>query len=103
VATFDGPGRGIRCAVAIRDAVRELGLELRVGLHTGEIEIRGDDIAGMAVYIGQRTAATAEPEIRVSWTVKDLVAGSGIAFSDLGLQRLKGVPEEWRLITVSAP
>jgi class 3 adenylate cyclase len=103
VATFDGPGRGIRCAVAIRDAVRELGLELRLGLHTGEIELRGDDIAGMAVHIGQRTEATAEPgEIRVSSTVKDLVAGSDIRFSDLGPQRLKGVPDEWRLFAVSS-
>jgi class 3 adenylate cyclase len=98
VATFDGPGRAIACACAIRDAVHALGVEVRVGLHTGEIEVRGDDVAGMAVHIGARVASCAGPgEVLVSATVKDLVVGSGIEFVERGEHELKGVPGTWRL------
>jgi pimeloyl-ACP methyl ester carboxylesterase len=98
LATFDGPARGIRFAAALHDAVRPLGLELRTGLHTGEVEVIGDNLGGIAVHIGARVAAEAEPgEIVVSGTVKDLVAGSGIEFEDRGIRPLKGVPGEWRL------
>jgi len=102
VATFDGPGRAIECGCAMRDAVRALGLEIRVGLHTGEIEVRaGDDVAGVAVHIGARVAQHAgASEVLVSSTVKDLVAGSGIEFDDRGEHELKGVPETWRLFSV---
>jgi len=103
LATFDGPARAIRCADAIVEAESELHMEVRVGLHTGEIEIRGDDIGGVAVHIGQRVSALAQPsEILVSSTVKDLVAGSGIAFESRGDHELKGVPDSWRLFAVSA-
>jgi len=103
LATFDGPARAIRCACAIRAAASDLHLDVRVGLHTGEIEIRGDDIGGMAVHIGQRVSALAQPgEIMVSSTVKDLVAGSGIEFEDRGEQELRGVPGTWRLFAVRA-
>jgi class 3 adenylate cyclase len=85
LATFDGPARAIRCALALRDEVRELGIELRAGLHTGECEAIGDDVGGIAVHIGARVGALAEPrEVLVSGTVKDLVVGSGIDFSDRG-------------------
>ncbi len=98
LATFDGPARAIRCAAAIRDVVRSIGLEIRAGLHTGEVELRGERIAGMAVHIGQRVQAEAESgEILVSRTVADLVAGSGIRFSDRGNRPLKGVPGRWQL------
>jgi class 3 adenylate cyclase len=98
LAAFDGPARAIRCAGTIRDTVRSLGLEVRCGLHTGECEVVGDDLAGIAVHIGARVAALAAPgEVLVSQTVRDLVAGSGLAFADRGSQKLKGVPEEWRL------
>jgi class 3 adenylate cyclase len=98
VAAFDGPARAIRCAVAIIQAVRGLNLEVRAGLHTGECEVRGDDLGGLAVHIAARVGALAEPgEVLVSSTVKDLVAGSGINFSERGTHVLKGVPEEWRL------
>ena len=101
LATFDGPARAIRCACAIRDAAAELQLDVRVGLHTGEVEVRGDDIGGVAVHIGQRVSALAQPaEITVSSTVKDLVAGSGIEFRDRGEYELKGLPGAWRLFTV---
>jgi class 3 adenylate cyclase len=97
-ALFDGPARAIRCAASIRDAVRPLGLEIRSGLHTGEIELTGADVRGIAVHIGARIAALAGPgEILVSTTVKDLVVGSGISFEDRGLHELRGVPEEWRI------
>jgi class 3 adenylate cyclase/alpha-beta hydrolase superfamily lysophospholipase len=103
VATFDGPGRAIECACAIRDAVRTLGIEVRAGLHTGEIEIRGDDIAGMAVHIGARVASLADAgQVLVSSTVKDLVAGSGIEFDDRGEHQLKGVPGRWHLYSANA-
>jgi class 3 adenylate cyclase len=98
LATFDGPGRAIKCAQAISTAVRALGIEIRAGLHTGEIELQGDDIGGIAVAIGARVGALAGPgEILVSSTVKDLVVGSGIAFEDRGAHSLKGVPGLWRL------
>jgi class 3 adenylate cyclase len=103
LATFDGPGRAIRCAVDVRDAVRSLGLELRAGLHTGECEVSGEDIRGIAVNIGARVGARAEPgEVLVSQTVKDLVAGSGLDFDERGEHELKGVPGSWRLYSVAA-
>ncbi len=102
-AWFDGPARGIRCAVAIRETLRELGLEVRLGLHTGECEALDGKIAGIAVSIGARVSALAAAgEVLVSQTVKDLVAGSGITFEDRGVQQLKGVPGEWRLYSVAA-
>jgi class 3 adenylate cyclase/alpha-beta hydrolase superfamily lysophospholipase len=98
VATFDGPGRAIQCACAIRDAVKALEIEVRTGLHTGEIEMRGDDVAGMAVHIGARVAALAESgEVLVSSAIPPLVVGSGIEFVDRGEHELKGVPGTWRL------
>jgi class 3 adenylate cyclase len=101
LATFDGPGRAIQCACAIRDAVRALGVEVRIGLHTGEIEVRGGDVAGLAVHIGARVSALASGgEVMVSSTVKDLVAGSGIRFEERGEHELKGVPGAWRLFAV---
>jgi class 3 adenylate cyclase len=101
LATFDGPGRAIECACALRDAVRSLGIEVRAGLHTGEIEVRGDDVAGMAVHIGARVAATAKPgQVLVSGAVPPLVVGSGLEFDDLGAHELKGVPGTWRLFSV---
>jgi pimeloyl-ACP methyl ester carboxylesterase len=100
LAAFDGPARAIRCARALGDAVQSLGLKVRCGIHTGECEIIGRDLAGIAVHIGARVAALAAPnEVLVSQTVRDLVAGSGLAFKDRGLHRLKGVPDEWRLFT----
>jgi class 3 adenylate cyclase/pimeloyl-ACP methyl ester carboxylesterase len=100
-ATFDGPARAIRCARAIADAARELGIEVRAGLHTGECEIHGNDLAGLAVHIAARVGALAEPgEVLVSSTVKDLVVGSGIDFADRGEHQLKGVPMSWRLFNV---
>jgi class 3 adenylate cyclase len=102
LATFDGPGRAVRCACAIRDAAGQLGLEIRAGLHTGECELRADDVAGIAVHIGARVAAEAAPgEVLVSTTVKDLVAGSGIKFEDRGARVLKGIPDQWRLFAVA--
>jgi class 3 adenylate cyclase len=101
LATFDGPGRAIRCACEVRDSVRRLGLELRAGLHTGECEVVGDDIRGIAVNIGARVGtAAAAGEVLVSQTVKDLVAGSGLEFADRGEHELKGVPGQWRLYAV---
>jgi class 3 adenylate cyclase len=101
LATFDGPARAIRCAVAITVAIRSLGLEIRAGLHTGEIELMGNNVGGIAVHIGARVASLAGPgEVVVSSTVKDLVAGSGIEFIDRGMRSLKGVPGEWRLLAV---
>lgn len=102
-ATFDGPGRAIECACAIRDAVHALGLDVRAGLHTGEIEVRGDDVAGLAVHIGARVAALAGPgEVLVSATLPALVAGSGITFEDRGEHELKGVPGAWKLYAVGS-
>ena len=98
LATFDGPGRAIRCAGRIRDAVGTLGLQVRSGIHTGEIVRRDGGIAGIAVHIGSRVCGTAEPgEVIVTRTVRDLVAGSGIAFEDRGERQLDGVPDTWSL------
>jgi len=103
LATFDGPARGIKCAEGIRHAVKGIGLEIRAGLHTGEVEIMGADVSGIAVHIGARVAALANPgEILVSSTVKDLVAGSGIGFTHRGSHTLRGVPGKWRLFVVQA-
>ena len=102
-AAFDGPARAIRCGRAITEAVRELGLEIRAGLHTGECEVVNGKIGGIAVHIGARVAAEARPgEVLVSQTVRDLVAGSGLAFEQRGVAELKGVPGEWRLYAVTA-
>jgi pimeloyl-ACP methyl ester carboxylesterase len=102
LATFDGPARAIRCARAICDALRSVGLEIRAGVHTGEVELMDSNIGGIAVHIAARVMAAAGPgEIVVSSTVKDLVAGSGIGFEDRGVQTLKGVPDEWRLFAVA--
>jgi class 3 adenylate cyclase len=98
LAAFDGPARAIRCAGAIREGARSLGLEVRCGLHTGECELVGEDLAGIAVHIGARVTALAAPgEVLVSQTVRDLVAGSGLTFAERGVHTLKGVPSEWRL------
>jgi class 3 adenylate cyclase len=103
LAMFDGPQRAIRCAMAIRDAVQSLGIEVRAGLHTGECEIRGDDIGGIAVHIGARVSALAGPnDVVVSSTLRDLVIGSGLEFDDRGAHELKGVPGEWRLFAVAS-
>ncbi|HEX8068013.1 MAG TPA: adenylate/guanylate cyclase domain-containing protein [Thermoleophilaceae bacterium] len=102
LATFDGPARGVRCAASIAEEVRRLGIEVRAGLHTGECEVIGDDVGGMAVHIGARVASRAGPgEVLVSGTVKDLVVGSGIEFADRGEHELKGVPGAWRLYEVA--
>lgn len=101
-ATFDGPARAIRCACVIRDAVKTLGLEIRSGLHTGECELIGEKVGGIAVHIGARVMSKAgTSEVLVSSTIKYLVAGSGIQFEDRGLHALKGVPGEWRLSAIS--
>jgi class 3 adenylate cyclase len=100
-ASFDGPARAIRCACAITEAVRDLDLEVRAGLHTGECEQMDGKVGGIAVHIGARVAAEAQPgEVVVSSTVKDLVAGSGIAFTERGSFQLKGVPDEWQLYAI---
>jgi class 3 adenylate cyclase/pimeloyl-ACP methyl ester carboxylesterase len=102
LATFDGPGRAVKCAQAITAAVRPLGIEIRAGLHTGEIELSGDDVSGLAVAIGARVGALAgASEVLVSSTVKDLVVGSGITLVDRGTHALKGVPNEWHLYAVA--
>jgi class 3 adenylate cyclase len=103
LATFDGPARAVRCAAAIREGVAELGIEVRAGLHTGEIELEPGDIAGLAVHIAARISAMAAArEILVSSTVKDLVVGSAIEFDDRGSHELKGVPGEWRVFAVTS-
>ena len=103
LATFDGPQRAIRCAMAIRDAVQALGIEVRAGLHTGECEVRGDDIGGIGVHIGARVSALAGPnDVLVSSTLRDLVIGSGLEFEDRGAHQLKGVPGEWRIFAVAS-
>lgn len=102
LATFDGPGRAVACAVSIRDEARALGLQIRFGLHTGELELDGTEIRGIAVHTGARVAAKAGPgEVLASSTVKDLVAGSGLEFVDRGSHQLKGVPGEWHLYAVA--
>lgn len=104
LATFDGPARAIRCAAAIGEAVGTLGLRIRAGLHTGEVELSGADVRGIAVHIAARVMALSGPRaILVSSTVKDLVVGSGIEFEDRGTHELKGVPGEWRLFAVAGP
>jgi len=101
LATFDGPARAIRCAVDLCQALQSLGLEIRAGLHTGEVEVRGGDVGGIAVHIGARVAALADAgEVLVSSTVKDLVAGSGTEFQDRGPHELRGVPGTWNLFSV---
>jgi class 3 adenylate cyclase len=102
LATFDGPARAIRCASALRDEVpRQVGVNIRAGVHTGECEVLGDDIAGMAVHIAARVAAMAQPdEVLVSSTVRDLVVGSEIRFGDRGRHTLKGAPGEWHVLAV---
>jgi class 3 adenylate cyclase len=100
-ATFDGPARAIRCAQAVIEGLRDLGLDVRAGVHTGECELHDDKVAGLAVSIGARVSASAAPgEVLVSQTVKDLVAGSGLEFDDRGAHALKGVPGEWRMYAV---
>lgn len=102
-ASFDGPARAIRCAGAIRARVGALGLSTRTGVHTGECQIAGDKLAGLAVHIGARVSAAAQPgQVLVTGTVRDLVAGSGLRFADCGVHALKGVPGEWRLFEVQA-
>jgi class 3 adenylate cyclase/pimeloyl-ACP methyl ester carboxylesterase len=104
LAMFDGPQRAIRCAMAIREAVAALGIEVRAGLHTGECEVRGDDIGGIAVHIGARVGALAgSHDVLVSGTLKDLVIGSGLEFEDRGAHELKGVPGRWQLFAVASP
>jgi class 3 adenylate cyclase len=101
LATFDGPARAIQCALALRDGLRGLGIEIRSGLHSGEIERRGPDVSGLGVHIAARVQAVARPgEVLVTRTVKDLVAGAQIAFVDRGLHPLRGVPDEWQLFAV---
>src|SRR5580693_1334525 len=104
LAMFDGPQRAIRCAMAIRDAVQALGIQVRAGLHTGEWEVRGDDIGGIVVHIGARVSALAGPnDVLVSSTLRDLVIGSGLEFEERGAYELKGVPGEWHLFAVASP
>jgi class 3 adenylate cyclase len=104
LATFDGPGRGIRCAAALRDELRGIGLQIRVGLHAGEVELRDNDVGGIAVHIAARVMAMAGPgEILTSRTVRDLVVGSDIALNDRGVHPLKGIEGGWQLFTVTRP
>ena len=104
LAMFDGPQRAIRCAISIRDAVQALGIEVRAGLHTGECEVRGDDIGGIGVHIGARVSALAGAnDVLVSSTLRDLVIGSGLEFKERGAYELKGVPGEWHLFAVASP
>ncbi|MFY9588205.1 MAG: adenylate/guanylate cyclase domain-containing protein [Actinomycetota bacterium] len=103
MATFDGPARAIRCGLSMIEAVKSLGIEIRVGLHTGEVEVMGDDVGGIAVHIASRIDSLAESSrVFTSGTVKDLVAGSGITFEDKGTHVLKGVPDEWRVFAVQS-
>ncbi|MBS1718597.1 MAG: adenylate/guanylate cyclase domain-containing protein [Armatimonadetes bacterium] len=101
LATFDGPARAVRCGLAIASAVKTLGIDVRAGVHTGECEVMGDNVGGIAIHIGARVMATAEPgSVMASSTVKDLVSGSGIEFIDAGRHELKGVPDKWHLYCV---
>ena len=100
-ATFDGPGKALRCAFALREALAPLGIQIRAGLHAGEVELRGDDIGGIGVHVAARVLEHAEPdEIVTSAAVPLLVAGSGIEFEDRGDHELKGVPGTWKLFVV---
>jgi class 3 adenylate cyclase len=102
LAVFDGPGRAIRCAVALRKQLRDVGIEIRAGVHTGELDVRGDDVGGIAVHIGARIMAAADPgEVLVSRTVRDLVAGSDIALEARGTYTLKGLDDPWDLFAAS--
>jgi class 3 adenylate cyclase len=102
LATFDGPARAIRCAEALRGELGTLGLQVRAGIHTGEVELIGDDVGGIAVNIGARIGAEAVAgEVLVSSTVRELVVGSGLEFADRGVRELKGVPGEWRLFAIA--
>ena len=102
LATFDGPARAIRCAASVAEAMGTLGLQIRAGLHTGELEVMSDDLGGLAVHIAARVMGAAEAgEVLVSGTVKDLVVGSGIDFEDRGTHELRGVPGDWRLFRVA--
>jgi class 3 adenylate cyclase len=102
LATFDGPGRAIACAVALRDQLGDIDLQIRAGLHAGEVEPRGDDVGGIAVHIAARILAEAEPgEVLVSRTVRDLVAGSDHPLGDRGTHRLKGIDGDWQLFAVA--
>jgi class 3 adenylate cyclase len=101
LATFDGPARGVRCACTIAEEIRPHGITVRAGLHTGECEMIGNDVSGIAVHIGARVAALAgADEVLVSSTVKDLVAGSGLRFADRGSRSLKGTPGDWHIYAV---
>jgi class 3 adenylate cyclase len=103
LATFDGPGRAVRCALALGPAVRPTGLSLRAGLHTGEIELRGDDVGGLAVHAASRVMAQSEPgEVWVSRVVTELTAGAGLKFAERGARDLKGLPGAWELFAASA-
>jgi class 3 adenylate cyclase len=98
LATFDGPARAVRCALSIGGALRDIGVDVRAGIHTGECELDGEKVRGIAVHTGARVAALAGPgEVLISQTVKDLTAGSGLEFADRGVHELKGVPGEWRI------
>jgi class 3 adenylate cyclase len=104
LATFDGPGRGVRCATALRDQLRSIGLQIRVGLHTGKVELRNGDVGGLAVHIAARVMAAARPgEVVTSRTVRDLIVGSEIAVEDRGEHALKGIDGSWQLFAVSQP
>ncbi|HEX5712264.1 MAG TPA: adenylate/guanylate cyclase domain-containing protein [Solirubrobacterales bacterium] len=104
LATFDGPARAIRCASALREEVASLGIEVRAGIHTGEVELIGEDVGGMAVNIGARIGSLADPgEVLVSSTVRELVVGSGLEFEERGVEKLKGAPGEWRLFAIDSP
>ena len=102
LATFEGPGQAIHCAVAFRDELAGIGIQLRAGLHTGEVELRDDDVGGIAVHIAARVMAKADPgEILVSRTVRDLVAGSAVTLKDRGMYPLKGIDGDWQLLAVA--
>lgn len=102
LAHFDGPGRAVACARAINDRLLDVGLQVRAGVHTGEIELRGDDVGGLAVHLAARVAGRADAgEVLATRTVKDLTVGSGLVFDDRGEQELKGVPDRWALYAVS--
>jgi class 3 adenylate cyclase len=101
LVTFDGPARAVRCATSLVAGVRGLGIEIRAGIHTGECEIIGDDVGGIAVHVAARVLSQAQPsEVLVSGTLRDLVAGSGLRFNSRGRQQLKGVPGDWELLAV---